>query len=868
MPLSPGTLLGPYEIVAPIRSGGMGDVYRARDTRLNRTVAVKVAREKFGERSLREARAAAALNHPNICQLYDVGPDYLVMELVDGTPLRPVENPRKMLDLAVQIADGLAAAHAAGIIHRDLKPDNVLVTREGRVKILDFGLAKQEMSAVDADGVPTMAVTNAGTVAGTPTYMSPEQARGLSLDVRTDQFSFGLILHEMATGARTFERQSAAETMTAIIREEATPLPPTVPAPLRWIIERCLEKDPAERYDSTRDLHRELRRLRDRWSDATMGPATLVTASPSPWRMRTVVFVAAAVLVGFTAAALWPIPPSEPPPIVPFATEFELQAMPRWSPKGDQIAYVAPVDGILQVFVRPLGSSTPEQITRETEPARNPMWSADATRLYYITGTRPDMVLRSIALAGGPSEKVLDRVVRADLSPNGQSLALLVRDAQGAYQLAFSSPPWASPQPDSRVPLYDIAIAELAFDVSGKYLGISNNDRFLRVPLDGGPSEEMQRGTRAPFTWRFTWSADSGTIIGDTGVAARDSHLWFSDLTSGAARNVTAGPTQDAFPALTPDGKTLAFASGEIGFDIINVPLDGSQPREVMTTSRVEVAPAWAPDGIRFAYVTNRSGAQEIRLRNSLDGSEQPIAGEQQFGQVDWFFDCAISPDNTRPRVAYRTMQGDKVAIWISPMSGDSPVQLWDDPSLLPQRGPSWSPDGNWIAYYGSHDEKPAILKARVGGSGPAEFVAYQASSFPPRWSPRGDWIAFRDGDALRIVSPDGRQNRVVSGRIWQTYGWSKDGTGVYGIAYGANRRLILGRVDVATQKETEIADLGPIPPAFDIGDSLNEFPYRGFSLHPDGHSFLTSVLKIKTQIYLMKDFDRTIRLADRWFKR
>ena len=225
MSLAPGTCRGPYEILNPIGAGGMGEVYRARDTRLNRTVAIKISKEAFSERFEREARAVAALNHPNICQLYDVGPDYLVMEFVEGAPIASVDTTRKLLDIAVQIADGLAAAHAAGIIHRDLKPDNILITRDGRVKILDFGLAKiVNAGNTNDDATSAMTRTEAGATLGTIAYMSPEQARGsANLTAQSDQFSFGLVLYELATGRRAFPRDSAAETMTAIIREEADP---------------------------------------------------------------------------------------------------------------------------------------------------------------------------------------------------------------------------------------------------------------------------------------------------------------------------------------------------------------------------------------------------------------------------------------------------------------------------------------------------------------------------------------------------------------------------------------------------------------------------------------------------------------------
>jgi eukaryotic-like serine/threonine-protein kinase len=301
MPLSPGDKFGPYEILAPIGAGGMGEVYKARDTRLDRIVAIKTSKNEFSERFAREARAVAALNHPNICQLYDLGtlPDgggYLVMEYIDGSPLAPVDSPRKLLDLAAQIADGMAAAHAAGFTHRDLKPDNVLVTgpqspNPGRVKILDFGLAKFAVSlpqsAVTQSVTQTFAaVTNPGTVMGTVAYMSPEQARGEEVDARSDQFSFGLLVYEMAAGKRAFVRPSAAETMAAIIREEAAPLPPSVPAPLRWVVERCLAKDPGERYDSTRDLYRELKLARERLSEASTSAQVQAAAQAAVHRPR------------------------------------------------------------------------------------------------------------------------------------------------------------------------------------------------------------------------------------------------------------------------------------------------------------------------------------------------------------------------------------------------------------------------------------------------------------------------------------------------------------------------------------------------------------------------------------------------------
>ena len=256
MPLAPNDQLGPYTLISPIGIGGMGEVWKARDTRLNRLVAIKKAKEQFDARFAQEAHAIAALNHPNICSLFDVGPDYLVMEYVEGGPVGHIEEIQKLLDSATQIAAGLQAAHAAGFLHRDLKPDNILVTKEGRDKILDFGIAKNNAPpANDSQATLVKPLTGTGVAIGTPAYMSPEQARGeAELDPRSDQFSFGLVLYEIASGKRAFERPTSAETMAAILRDDPEPPPATLPQPLRWTMERCLSKDRERRYHSTRDL--------------------------------------------------------------------------------------------------------------------------------------------------------------------------------------------------------------------------------------------------------------------------------------------------------------------------------------------------------------------------------------------------------------------------------------------------------------------------------------------------------------------------------------------------------------------------------------------------------------------------------------
>src|SRR5216683_3222696 len=251
MALATGTRLGPYEILAPIGAGGMGEVYKARDTRLDRIVAIKVSQEKFSERFEREARAVAALNHPHICQLYDVGPNYLVMEFIEGAPLTGPLPLEKAVEYAGQILDALDAAHKKGITHRDLKPANILVTKQG-IKLLDFGLAKQAAVLKESDATLTQALTSQGQILGTLQYMSPEQLQGKETDARSDLFSFGCVLYEMLTGKCAFEGRSAASVIAAILEREPAPL--TVAPTLERIVRRSLAKDPDQRFQTARDL--------------------------------------------------------------------------------------------------------------------------------------------------------------------------------------------------------------------------------------------------------------------------------------------------------------------------------------------------------------------------------------------------------------------------------------------------------------------------------------------------------------------------------------------------------------------------------------------------------------------------------------
>jgi predicted Ser/Thr protein kinase len=381
----------------------MGEVWKARDTRLDRIVALKFSLAQFNERFEREARAIAALNHPNIAQIYDVGENYIVMEFVEGTRLRPTGDAGELLDIALQIADGLSAAHAAGIVHRDLKPDNILITRDRRIKILDFGLAKQQ-AAAGSEATRTVSLTEAGKVVGTVDYMSPEQARGRELDYRSDQFSFGLILYELAAGKRAFRRDSAAETMAAIIREEAEPLPATVPAPVRWTIGRCLAKDPDQRYDSTRDLYRELRQTRQGLSQTVaVAGAALRPGRRWPW----VAVAAIAIVVGALIGAWWQSRRSSAAswtglrlggPVV--------AASPRVSPDGQMLALLTLVNGQSQVAIMKPDGGSWNVLTHDTSngSVTNISWARDGSRLFFDRfWERPSGVYAIPPLGGEPT---------------------------------------------------------------------------------------------------------------------------------------------------------------------------------------------------------------------------------------------------------------------------------------------------------------------------------------------------------------------------------------------------------------------------------------------------------------------------------
>jgi serine/threonine protein kinase len=402
-----GSTLGPYRILDKLGEGGMGDVYRARDTRLDRTVALKVSKAEFSERFEREARAVAALNHPNICTLHDVGPNYLVMELVEGAPLKGPLRVDKAVEYAGQILDALDAAHRQGITHRDLKPANILVTRQG-IKLLDFGLAKRAAPGEGGDAAFTQALTSQGQILGTLQYMAPEQLHGQEADARSDIFAFGCVLHEMLSGRRTFEGSSAASVIAAILEREPTPL--DVAPPLDRVVKTCLAKDPDQRFQTALDLKRALQ-----WSTSPGAESQPVTSGSRPWPWMLV--AAMATVVALVIAGGWVTSYlRRTPPIEPRAIHLSLNPPEdgqiilgntvggfALSPDGRTAAYVASRGGTTSLWVRSLDGSSARPLSG-TEGAAYPFWSPDNKSVAFFTSGK----LRRVEATGGAPLTICD----------------------------------------------------------------------------------------------------------------------------------------------------------------------------------------------------------------------------------------------------------------------------------------------------------------------------------------------------------------------------------------------------------------------------------------------------------------------------
>jgi tRNA A-37 threonylcarbamoyl transferase component Bud32 len=546
MSLAPGTRLGPYEILALIGAGGMGQVYKARDTRVERTVAIKVSQRGFNERFEREAHAIAALNHPNICQLYDVGPDYLVMEFVDGGPLRGPLSLDKTLEYATQILDALDAAHQKGITHRDLKPANILATKHG-IKLLDFGLAKLQSSTLK-EGDATLTVE--GQIVGTLQYMSPEQLRGKEADARSDLFSFGCVLYEMLTGKRPFVGENMASVVAAILERE--PAMPKMALPLERILKRCLAKDPDQRFQTARDLRAALIWALEQPQEQ---PPAAEVPRRSSW-FRLVWAGAFALAVAGIALLGWRELPNSPR--ASWAGVLlggpEIAVAPRISPDGHTLAFLAMERGVTQVAVmKPdTGDWTILTHKRNAGSAVELNWSADGNKIYFDREADIPLGVFSVPALGGEEQPILEDGEGPEPLPDGTLLVVRL-----------------SPGRELQVYRY--------WPESGR--------------LEGFPVKVMSPFAKA----RVFPDGRHAVVLGDRlgpgqlGVP----HVYILDLASKQIRQLPTGAADDSSAlalAVSRDGKyVLISRAAEDRTEIVSLPASGRGPPRVLFGSSAVV---------------------------------------------------------------------------------------------------------------------------------------------------------------------------------------------------------------------------------------------------------------------------------------
>jgi len=823
--LKRGTRLGPYEIVSPLGAGGMGEVYRAKDSRLGREVAVKVLpaevsadRERV-KRFEKEARSASALNHPNIVTIYDAGSgggvSWIAMELVEGQTLRALLTSgalptRKLLPIAAQIAQGLARAHEVGIVHRDLKPENVMVTKDGLVKILDFGLAKLTgpvSGSGEHSNLPTVTGTSPGVVMGTVGYMSPEQASGHAVDYRSDQFALGSILYEMATGRKAFQKKTAVETLAAILNEEPEPIAavsPGTPAPLRWIAERCLAKEPEGRYDSTKDLVRELGSVQRHVSEVSAGaavaPARRVKRGPAVYALAAlsaVTLVAVGVL-----GSNWQR--SRRPDSVPYFRQLTFRrgnlVSARLSRDGTSAVYSAAWDGAPQeVFTvntrtresRPIGiRAIVQSVSSKGDVAVLINKSLRATAWY---GT-----LARVPLAGGTPRELLEDVYGADWAPDGETLAVIHASPRGWVQLEY---------PIGHILLESSTLNTLVrVAPDGQHVAVVVGDAITVVDSKGKQSV-VSRGWTEGDVNEMVWSPRGDEIIVAGGHSAVDRAIRGVSL-SGRERVLLPFGVGVVLYDMAPDGRLLvelnrgrngmvAIKRGdergrEIGW------LDGSDPSFLSDDGeQVLFSDSSDPEGV---FMRRTDGSPAVRL-----GSGKPL---ELSADGRWALALGGGPHSlsllpTGPGAAKTiTVQG------------------------LDLTGARFLPGGKGFLVEGENEHRDTL----VGVTGPdgGSVRILRADGWEPLKgivldSPGGRICYATKTKELRIVSLSGEPASTVPGFTTEFVGglvqWSADGRFVYYYdqgGWGAPARVF--RVDVAAGKPELWKELAPADPAGVIG--------------------------------------------------
>ncbi|HYW46785.1 MAG TPA: protein kinase [Bryobacteraceae bacterium] len=800
MALTVGERLGPYEILALIGAGGMGEVYRARDPRLNRDVAIKVSRERFSDRFEREARAVAALNHPNICTLYDVGPDYLVMEFIEGESPKGPLPLEETLRIARQIADALEAAHEKGIVHRDLKPGNIKIKPDGAVKVLDFGLAKTaETASGDPQSSPTMTIspTRAGMILGTAAYMSPEQARGRPVDKRADIWAFGVVLYELLTGRGPFHGEDITEIVASVVKEE--PRLEGIPPQVRRLLKSCLEKDPKNR----------LRDIGDAWNLLQEMPheSPLPLLPTRRWLWPGVAAVLLAALGAILSLHIRETPPELPALRVtilpPDNTTLEFTnglGLPAISPDGRRIVFGArTADGKTSLWVRPLDALTAQPLAG-TEGATFPFWSPDSRFIAFFAGGK----LKRMNAAGGPAITLADapaarggswsplgviifdpgiegigRIHRVSASggaatplsagrlpwflPDGRHLVYQLQQQANPTEVTIrvGSLSGAAPTQD-RQPGKDGAEDKPLFQANSNAVFSQGHLLFLREgtlmaqPFDlkrlvttgeAVPVAEGVQGVLNTETAGVFAVSETGLLAYHGGADSRRVLTWFD---RGGKPEATVGLPVRRFGGfrLSPDQKSLAVSLADASdarskVDIWIYDLARGGLRTPLTfDGAFNDNPVWSPDGRAIAYSSLRKGHWDL-YRKSADG-----AGPEQLIYADDLYKVPTSwsPDG-KFLLYYTGHDRIKSDVWALPLTPDQPGGTLKPFPVVQTRFSNsrgqFSPDGRWIAYTSIASRRPEIYATPFPPGAGGKRLISSALGVSPKWRPDGKAILY-----------------------------------------------------------------------------------------------------------------------------
>jgi Tol biopolymer transport system component len=855
MTLATGTRLGPYEILAPLGAGGMGEVFRARDTRLGRDVALKILPTTFAadqdrlRRFEQEARSAAALNHPNILAVHDIGTTngvpYVVSELLDGRTLRQILEAgalttRKAIEYGAQIAGGLAAAHEKGIIHRDIKPENIFVTKDGRIKILDFGLAKLAEMTMTDDARATMAQTDPGIVVGTVGYMSPEQLRAEPVDARSDVFSLGAVLYEMFAGERAFKGKTAVDTMSAILKEDPADFPPAVHASapaIERIVRRCLEKNADERFQSVRDVTFALEALS---SASGITPAIDVEA-PTPPRggISMVRAVALAAIVGLgVGAAAWfagarfGASALKQPEISQLTFRSGTVRGARFAPDGQNVLYGAAWDGEpVKLFTTRPG--TPDSTALNVPDADLMAVSRTTNEMLTTLGARtafsfyPSGMLARASTPGGAPRAMLDHVISADFSPDGQMVAAIV-GVPGAFSLQY---PVGTERWKTSYPISHVRVAP-----DGERLA------FLSHPLGGDEGDVKLLGkTGEPRTISTGW-----ITLGGLAWAEGGSELWFTGARRGGVRQLRAvtldGRERELYRStesltledVAPDGRAL-LSAGSTRSHVVYGSINDTADRDLAWFD-FAVQPSVSADGKLVAFteagegaggtygifVRPASGGPAVRVTDGGGGAISPD-GTQVF---------AFAPPDLHDGILAPTGAGVPKRI---------PLKTLEQIVAL-----GWFPDGRHMFVLGNepgHDMRCWRLDAATGKLEPVTSEGARGRVI----SPNGRLLAVADHGARYLL--DLQTGSKIAARDDEAgdvpIGFTADSSAVYFFQPDPQGGRIF-RVDIGSGTRTLARTLHPSDPA---GLTMVGTP----SMSLDGSHFAYSLGYLKSQLFLLK---------------